>query len=70
MTDTLSAQIDHKLRNASKRHPYFAEMFFSGRLPTVGVSDAERIDGLVSLVGGLIGAVDALAREIDKINSH
>jgi hypothetical protein len=68
MADPVRTQVHEQLANAVKGHPWLQEIF-AGRVPgPVGTDDA--INGLVSLVGGMISVLDLLAAEIDSLKGH
>jgi hypothetical protein len=64
--------LHEKLRESLNGHPWFHDAFIKGNVPSPATpaNYAERIDGLTSLVGCMVSALDQLAVEIDSLKGH
>ena len=67
----VQAALHEKLREALEGHAWLAKPFLEGDVPspTTTANYAERVDGLISLVGAMISGLDLLAVEIDNLSA-
>jgi hypothetical protein len=68
----VQAALHEKLRESPDGHPWLHDAFIKGNIPgpATPANYAERIDGLTSLVGCMVSALDLLAGEIDGLKGH
>jgi hypothetical protein len=68
----VQAALHEKLRESLEGHTWLAKPFLEGSIPspTTAANYAERVDGLISLIGNMISAMDQLAVEIDGIKGQ